>query len=87
MSEIFKLRNIEFNRHSQTHFEQGPAYTVNYDLKSLRYLAPKIWNIIPLEIRNSSSCTEFITNIKLWIPKHCPFTFSRVSINHVGYLG
>ena len=33
---------------------------VNYGLKSLRYLAPKIWDIIPLE--NSGSLAEFITN-------------------------
>ena len=51
MSEIFILRNIDYNLRSQTDFKQGPVNTVNYGLKSLRYLAPKIWNIIPLEIR------------------------------------
>ena len=74
MSEIFNLRNIDHSLHSQTDFKQGPVNTLNYGLKSLRYLAPKIWKIIPLEIRNSSSITEFITNIKSWIPKHCPRT-------------
>ena len=68
MSEIFNLRDIYYNLHSQADFKQGPVNTVNYGLKSLRYLAPKILNIIPLEIRNSDSLTEFITNIKSWIP-------------------
>ena len=68
MSEIFNLRDIYYNLHSQTDFKQGPVNTVNYGLKSLRYLAPKIFNIIPLEIRDSGSLTEFITNIKSWIP-------------------
>ena len=86
MSEIFNLRNIDYNLHSQTDFKQGPVNTVNYGLKSLRYLAPKIWNIIPLEIRNSGSLTEFITNIKSWIPKHCPCTLCRIYIHHVGYI-
>ena len=67
MSEIFNLRNIDYNLRSQTDFKQGPVSTVNYGLKSLIYLAPKIWNIIPLEIRNSSSLTEFITNIKSYL--------------------
>ena len=60
MHEIFNLRNIDYNLCSQTDFKQGPVNTVSYGLKSLRYLAPKIWNIIPLEIRNSSSLTEFM---------------------------
>ena len=64
MSEIFHLRNIDYNLHSQTDFKQCPVNTVNYGLKSLRYLAPKIWDIIPIEIRNSGSLAEFITNIK-----------------------
>ena len=88
MSEIFNLRNIDYNPRSQTDFKQGPVNTVNYGLKSLRYLAPKFWNIIPLEIRNLGSFTEFITNIKsyLRIPKHCPCTFYRIYIHHVGYI-
>ena len=83
MFEIFNLKNLC----SQTDFKQGPVNTVNYGLKSLRYLAPKIWDIIPLEIRNSGSLTEFITNIKSWIPKHCPFTLCQIYIHHVGYKG
>ena len=68
MSEIFDLANIDCDLRSQTDFKQGPVNKVNYGLKSLRYLAPKIWNIIPLEIRNSSSPAKLITNIKSWIP-------------------
>ena len=63
MSEIFNLRNIDYNVRSQTDFKQGSANTVNYNLKLLRYPAPKIWNIILLAIRNPGSLTEFITNI------------------------
>ena len=86
MSEIFNLRNIDYNLRSQTNFKQGPANTVNYGLKSLRYLAPKIWDIILLEIRNLGSLTEFIANIKSWIPKHCLFKLCRIYIHHVGYI-
>ena len=86
MSEMFNLRNIDYNLRSQTNFKQGPVNTVNYGLKSLRYLAPKIWDIIPLEIRNAGSLTEFITNIKSWIPKHCPCTLCRIYIHHVDYI-
>ena len=64
MSDTFNLRNIDYNLRSQTDFKQSPVNTLNFSLKSLRYLAPKIPNIISFEIRNSNSRTEFITNIK-----------------------
>ena len=55
MSELFNLRNINYDFHSQTDFELGPIYTTAYGLWSLKYLAPKIWNIVPIETRNSDS--------------------------------
>ena len=86
MSEIFNLRSIDYYLRSQTDFIQGHVKVVNYGLKSLRYLALKIWDIIPLEIRNLGRLAEFITNIKSWIPKHCPCTLCRIYIYHVGYI-
>ena len=49
MSELFKHRNILYN------FTTGPVSPVNNSLKSLRYLGPKIWNIVSPDIRNSGN--------------------------------
>ena len=46
------MRNIEDNLRSQTDFSLGAVYTTNYGLWSLRYFAPKIWNMVPADIRN-----------------------------------
>ena len=86
MSEIFNLRNKDYNLRPQADFKQGPVNTVNYGFKSLKYLSPKIWDIVLLEIRNSGSLAKFITNIKSWIPKHCPCALCRIYIHHVGYI-
>ena len=32
--------------------------SVNYDLKALRYFGPKIWNILPSDIKNSRTLKE-----------------------------
>ena len=42
MPELFDLRNVEYNLHSQTDFSPGALYTTNYGLRSLRYFARKI---------------------------------------------
>ena len=65
MSELFNLRNINYDFRSQTDFKLRPIYTTAYGLRFLKYFAPKIWNIVPIDIRNSdrsrSSC--FFGNI------------------------
>ena len=50
MSELFDFRNIEDNLRSQKDFLLE-HYTTNYGLWSLRYFAPKIWNVITADIR------------------------------------
>ena len=72
MNESFEQRNIIYNLRSQANFTTGPINTVNNDLKSLRYLGPKIWNIIPPDIRNSNKIEEFTRKFKYWTPKNCP---------------
>ena len=42
ISELYDLRNIEYNLRSQTDFSLGAVNTTNYGLRSLRYFAPKI---------------------------------------------
>ena len=61
MSELLNLRNINYDFRSQTDFELGPVYTAAYGVPSLKYFTPKIWNIVPIDIRNSDSLSEFTT--------------------------
>ena len=54
MSELFDLRKIDLTNKicSQTNVSLGAVYATNYRLRSLRYFAPKIWNVIPLKIKS-----------------------------------
>ena len=72
MHEIFEQRNIQYNLRSQTDFQLGSLKTVNCGLRALRHLDPKIWNIIPFEIKNSETLAQFKLKIKSWKPTHCP---------------
>ena len=64
MSELFNLRTINYDFRSQTDFELRPTYTTAYALRSLKYFAPKIWNIVAIDIRISDSLSEFTIKIK-----------------------
>ena len=86
MSELFNLRNINYDFRSQTDFELGPIYTTAYGVRSLKYFAPKIWNIVPIDIRNSDSLSEFTTKIKSWKPVTCPCSLCRTYVGQVGYI-
>ena len=86
MSELFNLRNIEYILRSKTDFSLGAVYTTNYGLRSLRYFAPKIWNMIPADIRNVNNLSDFTLKIKSWVPDGCPCKLCRTYICQVEYI-
>ena len=77
-------REVNYNIRSQRTFRS--FNTSSYDLKSLRCLTPKIWNLVPQDIRSANSLSQFIWKIKLWIPDSCPCILCRTYIGQAGYV-
>ena len=81
MLELFEKRNLNYNLRSHTDFSLHSVNTFAYGLKSLKYFAGKVWDIVPFEIRNATSIEEFSAKIKCFRPENCP----RV-VHQVGYI-
>ena len=65
----FFLLNSSVHHYSTRQASQGDLYmsrknSLQYGLKSIRYLAAKLWNELPVELRNASSKTLFKTKLK-----------------------
>ena len=71
MYDIFQTRKINYNLRSQTDSASICVNTKKFGLNSLRYFASKVWNMVPLEIKNFGSIKIFKTKIRNWEPKDC----------------
>ena len=92
MSEIFRYKNgtvdnVSSNTRLACKF-YNPVIpkTRNYGLETLRHLAPKIWNILPVEIKNVTSLQVLSLKIKTWIPINCPCSICATSIPYLGFI-
>ena len=86
MLDLFQRREVNYNIRSQTEFSLRSVNTSSYGLRSLRYLAPNIRNLVPQDIRSAKSLSQFIRKIKSWIPDGCPCILCRTYIGQVGYV-
>ena len=92
MSDIFKIWDISTD--SIIRRLRSPLELYNYDIpKSVRYgeetlrsLGPKVWHILPSDIKSSQNLVIFKTRIKLWIPKNCPCRLRKPYIVNLGFL-
>ena len=79
--------NVSANTRSNSRFyNHVNPKTVNYGLESLRCLGPKIWNLVPSDIKNATSVPNFKTMIRKWKPIDCPCRLCLKYIKDVGFI-
>ena len=86
MKEIFSDRMYKGpNIRSQTDFEVPRVNSVKGQ-ETLSFLGPKIWDIIPGNIKKASSFTIFKNKIKSWVPEGCPCKLCKYYVQGLGYV-
>ena len=76
----------EYNLRNKTHFATQPIRTVHYGDNSLRYLGPKLWELIPSDMKDTKSVEFFKNRIKNRMPDNCPCRLCKTYIYQVGFL-
>ena len=71
---------------NSTFYNYNNPSTTNYGLETLRCLGPKVYDMIPNEIKLSTSVNVFKTKIKKWTPTQCPCRLCLGYIPNVGYI-
>ena len=70
MKEIFKLKEPTYNlRSDSSHFMQRKIKTTSYGLQPLEYLAPKISDLVPQDIKNCKTVNAFKSQKKILVSK------------------
>ena len=72
MLDLFREVTHPYILRNSLIFSSYKMKTVCYGTETIIYLGPKIWSIIPDEIKESASLETFRQKIKLWKPNSCP---------------
>ena len=86
MSELFKIKESKYNFRNEVVLASNHPSSTNYGINSVSHLAPKIWELIPNELRKCKSLNLFKEKIKTWIPRSCPCNLCRTYIHGVGFI-
>ena len=49
-------------------------------------MAPKIWDLVPKEMKQVTTLNKFKVKIKIWKLGNCPCRLSRPFLPHVGFI-
>ena len=67
VSELFRAQESLYEMRDNDKFIQPQYNTVCYGKNSIRYFGPKLWNNIPILIKNSQSLNTFKSAVTKWL--------------------
>ena len=91
MNDIFKKRNVTYNFRKNSTFETRNIKSVYYGSETISFIGPKIWELLPSNIRQSNikdseNLNIFKPNIKSWRPENCACRLCRLYIADIGFI-
>ena len=86
--DIFETRNLDYNLRSQRDFIRTHVNTSSFGLAKFFkiYLATKIWDIVPYEIKSVGNINLFKEKIRNWEHKGCHCRLCKQYLHGIGYV-
>ena len=57
-----------------------------HSTESVSYIGPKIWDLVPNEIKESQSLNAFKFKIKRWVSDECPCRICKIYLEQEGFI-
>ena len=66
-------------------FKTSNVKTVSWGTETLAHLGPKIWSLIPNDMK-TFSLSKFTKKIRKWKPKKCPCRLCKTYVRNLGFV-
>ena len=84
---LFQFRNeIPYNLRQRSQYHITPVRTVFSGTESIKSPGPKIWELVPDEMKELGSLWKIKRAIKLWKPTSCPCRLCKQYFYRIGFL-
>ena len=87
MKQVFDFQEPYYNLRSETsQFRRENIKTTHYGIQSVKFLGPKIWAMVPQNIKNCKFLQEFKKLIKVWKPEAYPCRMRKKYVANIGFI-
>ena len=84
MADIFHFEEKPYNLRNNSVMQGQANCTVYFGTESITSLAPKLWELIPSEIKSAKSLNIFKAKIKSWTADKCPCRLCKTYVRNIG---
>ena len=86
-ADIFSCNSrANYNLRYESEFSRPLVKSVLNGTETMSYLGPRIWDLVPLEMKQKESLTAFKKAIKTWNPYNCPCRMCKKYVASIGFV-
>ena len=86
MADIFHFVEKPYNLRNNSIIQSQANRKFYFGTESLSSLAPKLWELIPSEIKSAKSRNIFKEKINSWTTDKCPYRLSKTYVGNIGLI-
>ena len=86
LGDLVTKRIMIYDLRNPSTYLRDKSSTTSYGTESLRILGPKIWDLLPSDIKSADNLQSFQTKIKNWNCENCPCRLCKVLIGGLGFI-
>ena len=86
MADIFHFVEKPYNLRNNLIIQRQANHTVYFGTESISSLFPKLWELIPSEIKSAKSVNIFKEKIKFWTTDKCPCKLCKTYVGNIGFI-
>ena len=87
MNKIFTfVENNIYDLRSGKHLSRVNVHSTQYGMESIGNLGAKIWNLVPVYMKDLKALSSFKNQIKKWISKEYPCRLCKVYVAQDNFL-
>ena len=86
LAEIFPQKESNYSLRNSTALQGRSIKTVMYGSETISGLGPKMWDILPTELKKILFPTLFKKKIREWASKNCSCRLCKTYVQNIGFL-
>ena len=86
LRKAFVSKTSSYNLRRNDIFEKRKVHAVYHGTELLSFVGPKIWDLLPVELKQPEILYCFKLKIQNWVPFECPCRICKTHIQQVGFL-
>ena len=86
MQELFTEKEYRYDLRNKRSWNMHTMRTLNYGIETITNMGPKIWDLVPTDIKQSKTLVEFKKKIKKWKTISCECRLCKSYIYSLGYI-